>query len=78
MTDSSTAIVPLQVEAITYRFRAQVHGVNGWVDGGLFTRRKGAEKDAARLADLFDRPVRVLEFERATPAGTTSELEVQR
>lgn len=60
------------------RFRAQVHGVNGWVDGGLFVRRKDAERDAARLSDLFNRPVRVLEFEQAHPARTTPQLEVQR
>lgn len=45
-------------------FRAQVHGVNGWVDGGLFARRKDAETNAADLAEQYASEVRVLEVER--------------
>ncbi|WP_258334792.1 hypothetical protein [Escherichia coli] len=58
-------------------FRAQVRGVNGWVDGGLYARRKDAERNTTDLAERFDAEVRILEFELPTLAGTTAELEVQ-
>lgn len=45
---------------VTVRFRAQVLGVNGWVDGGQFGRRKDADADAARMTALYDREVRVV------------------
>ena len=36
-----------------FRLRAQVEGVNGWVDGGLYGRRALATQDAERLAVRF-------------------------
>lgn len=46
-------------------FRAQVRSNDGsaWVDGGYFTKRKNAEADAERLAELFGNEVRVIEQE---------------
>lgn len=41
-------------------YRAQAEGVNGWVDGGLFTSREQAEADAARLARQYGVPTRVV------------------
>lgn len=44
------------------RYRAQVLGVNGWVDGVLYTTRKDAEKDAEHLAEFYGREVRIVEL----------------
>ena len=41
-------------------YRAQVMGPDGWVDGGLFTRRQDAEADAAELAHLHDAETQVV------------------
>ena len=44
----------------TDQYRAQVMGVRGWVDGGLFTKERDAIKDAQRLADQYGQDVRVI------------------
>lgn len=54
------AVIAAEDASNLSRYRAQVLGVNGWVDGGLFTREKEAMKDAERLADLFGLPTRVV------------------
>lgn len=46
---------------VPMQYRAQVKGVNGWVDGGLFVKLADAERDATRLAATYDRPVRVIQ-----------------
>jgi hypothetical protein len=46
---------------MTIRYRAQVQGVNGWVDGGLFVKREDAVTDGVRLAALYQAPTRVIE-----------------
>lgn len=45
-------------------FRAQVLGVNGWVDGGLFVREKDAAADARWLAERYGGEVRVTDADQ--------------
>lgn len=42
------------------KYRAQVEGVSGWVDGGLFADKTDAQADAERLAGIYDATTRVI------------------
>lgn len=48
------------------KHRAQVWNGERWIDGVLATTKRTAEVDAERMADLYARPVRVVEV-GATP-----------
>lgn len=52
------------------KYRAQGYSnVNGWVDGGLFGRRKDAEADAERLARIYNIEGRVIEVDSPSHFG---------